>query len=360
MSPTAEKQNPPNRAARIYPNLPPPGKKDAIQIPFWSRISTFVNKNQNLIFFILLSVCLAAGLLWWRHYRMGKMTLDASYKLEKTAGAEDLKSMLDVYGVTPIAPLIRYKLANAYLKENKFEESKKEFNYLLEKFPGHPLAEQAKQLMKQLSINEEWAKGELNKQLAELNQKRNLPILTLQTAKGAIEIELYEDEAPNTTANFISIIRDGAYSPTAVYEINPDLGVCFGRAEPLDYNIPFEQNKLRHKEGVIGMLRDIDSEPATPEQLTQTPSNSSRFYIYTYTKEDKKLDGRYAIFGRVIKGMDKVRQLAKGDAINSAVINFKRQHEYKALTVPAAKKPDAPITPTDSAPISPTGTTEPK
>ena len=355
MSPTTEKQNPSNREARIFPNRPPVRKEDIIAIPFWAKISTFVSTHQNLLFFILLSVCLAAGLLWWRHYRLDKMTQEASYKLEKTTTANELKGMLQVYGVTPIAPLIRYKMANLYLNENKFDEAKKEYEYILEKFPKHPITEQVKQLLNQLQVNEEWAKGELSKQLAEISQKRNLPRLTVKTTKGDFEIELYEDDAPNTVANFISIIQDGVYSPTAVYEVKPDLGVCLGRAELLDYHISFEENQLKHKEGVLGMIRNIEAGSDRPEQLKYLPSDSSRFYIYTNEKENEELDGKYTIFGRVVKGMPIVKMLAKDDAITSIVINFKRLHEYKPATIKTAKKPETPVTPTNSAPISPTG-----
>jgi len=360
MSPTTEKRNPSNREARIYPNSPPPGNDDVIAIPFWAKISTFISTHQNLIFFIILSVCLAIGLLWWRHYRLNIMTQDASYKLEKTNTPEELKGMLTVYGVTPIAPLIRYKLANLYLNENKFDEAKKEYTYILEKFPQHPLTEQAIRLLDQLKVNEEWDKGELNNQLAELNQKRNMPRLTVNTSKGNFEIELYEDDAPNTVANFISIIQDGVYSSTAVYEIKPDLGVCLGRTESLDYNISFEENQLKHKEGVIGMIRNIEADSDSPEQLKNLPSDSSKFYIYTNDKETKELDGKYTIFGRVVKGMSVVRMLAKDDAITSIVINFKRPHEYKPETVQIEKKPQTPVTPTNSEPISPTDNTKPR
>ncbi|MBI5779144.1 MAG: peptidylprolyl isomerase [Planctomycetes bacterium] len=346
MSPTTEKQNPSNREARIYPNKPPPGKEDIIQIPFWAKISTFINTHQNLLFFILLSVCLVAGLLWWRHYRLDKMTQEASYKLEKSDNAEELKGMLQNYGMTPVAPLIRYKLANIYLNENKFDEAKKEYDYILEKFPKHPITEQVTQLLNQLKVNEEWAKGELNKQLAEISQKRNLPRLTIMTAKGDLEIELYEDDAPNTVANFISIIQANVYSPTAVYEIRPDLGVCLGRKEPLDYAISFEENQIKHKEGVLGMIRDTDVSSGKP-----MPSDSYRFYIYTSDKENEELDGKYTIFGRVVKGMPVVRMLTKDDAITSVVINFKRLHEYKADKVNIEKS---------STPITPAGTEPPK
>jgi peptidyl-prolyl cis-trans isomerase B (cyclophilin B) len=355
MSPTTEKQNPSNRQTRIYPNKPPPGKEDVIAIPFWAKITTFISTNQNLIFFILLSVCLAAGLLWWRNYRLNLMTQEASFKLEKTTTADELKGMLQIYGVTPVAPLIRYKLANIYLSESKFDEAKKEYEYILEKFPKHPLTEQVKKLLTQLKVNEEWAKSELGKQLAELNQKRNMPRLTIKTTKGDFEIELYEDDAPNTVANFIAIIQDGVYSPTAVYEVKPDLGVCLGRAEPLGYNISFEENQIKHKEGMIGMIRNVESGSDNPEQLKYLPSESSKFYIYTDEKENEELDGKYTIFGRVVKGMPVVKMLAKDDAITSIVINFKRLHEYKPATIKAVKRPEAPVTPTNSAPISPTG-----
>ena len=106
---------------------------------------------------------------------------------------------------------------------------------------------------------------------------------------------------------------------------------------------------------MLGMIRNIETGSDRPEQLKHLPSDSSRFYIYTDEKENEELDGKYTIFGRVVKGMDNVRQLAKDDAITSIVINFKRLHEYKPETIKTAKKPEAPVTPTNSAPISPTG-----
>ncbi|MDI6787597.1 MAG: peptidylprolyl isomerase [Planctomycetota bacterium] len=319
------------------------------RIPFWIRLSSSVRTYQNIIFFVLLCICLAAGLLWWRSYRIKRMSEEASFRLEKAITTEELKNMLQVYGVTEIAPFIRYKLANLYLDEEKFSEARKEYEFIIQHFSSYPVKEWAVKKLAQLTVNELWAQSEKEKQINELIQKRNLPRLTIKTNKGEFEVELYEDEAPNTVANFISIIQEGVYSPTSVYEIKSDLGVCFVKTPPLNYRILFENNQLKHQEGSIGIIREFDS---SSEGQVDTPSESSKFYIYTSPRGNEELDGKYTIFGKVVKGVDKVRLLVKGDSIESLVINFKRNHEYKPEKI---KIESSTITPTNSTPISPTG-----
>ena len=353
-----------------------PLDEGAPEISFWTKISVFVRTHQNLISFVFLVICLGMGLLWWRHYRTQNLTQKAFYEMEKIKDPEVLKRLVQVYGATPAAPFIRYKLANLYMDADKYEDARKEYESIIEKFPSHPVKEWATRRLEQLKINEAWTQNDLNKQLSELIQKRNLPRLTIKTNKGDFEAELYEDEAPNTVANFISLIQDGVYSPTAVCEINPDLGVCLDEdptsisgvpssGEVISYYIPFETNALKHQEGTIGMFRDIDLKTIEekPDQQKHFPSSGSKFYIYTNSSENEIIDGKYTIFGRVVKGLSTVKQLAKGDTITSIIINFKRPHEYKADKINIEKQPSsAPIiTPTQTTPISPTQeSSEPK
>jgi cyclophilin family peptidyl-prolyl cis-trans isomerase len=332
--------------------------EDAVAIAFWTKMAVFARTHQNLIFFIFLVISLGIGLLLWHNYRAQNMTQKAIYEMERTKDVEALKGLAVTYSSTSAEPFIRYKLANIYMDTDKFEDARKEYLYIIEKFSSHQVKEWATKRLEQLKISETWVQSELNAQLNELIQKRNLPRLTIKTSKGDFEAELYEDEAPNTVADFIGIILDNVYSPTTVTEINPEVGAYFEISPALTYNIPFEANTLKHQEGMIGMNRDIDPKTIeeTPGQVKQTPLSGSKFYIYTNSSGNEIMDGKYTIFGRVTKGIAIVKQLAKGDTINSISINFKRPHEYKAEKV-NIEKPNSTITPTTTAPLkNPQGT----
>lgn len=374
---------PPIKQPEIYQKeISSVGDENTLRISLWTKIVVSVRTHQNLISFILLVICLAVGLLWWQHYRVQTMTLKAFYAMEKTKDPEELKGLIRIYSATPAAPFIRYKLANLYMDADKYEDARKEYIFIIEKFPSHPAKEWASIRLEQLKINETWTQNDLNKQLSELIQKRNLPRLTIKTNKGDFEVELYEDEAPNTVANFINFVRDSVYSPTAVCEINPDLGICLDKSPtPISggsasggissYYIPFEINALKHQEGVLGMFRDIDPKTIEekPEQQKYLPSSGSKFYIYTNSSENETIDGKYTIFGKVVKGISIVKQLVKGDTINSIIINFKRSHEYKTDQINIEKQssptipngtslieevPQGAITPSPIAPSVPT------
>ena len=214
---------------------------------------------------------------------------------------DELKGMLQVYGVTPIAPLIRYKLANLYLNENKFDEAKKEYEYILEKFPKHPLTQQVTQLLNQLKVNEEWAKGELSKQLAELNQKRNMPRLTVKTTKGDFEIELYEDDAPNTVANFTKLAGEGFYNGGKFHRVIP--GFMIQGGDPKGdgtggpgYKFNDEPFQGEYSRGTIAMANAGEN------------TNGSQFFIMV---NDVPLPYSYTIFGKVVEGQEVAYEISK-------------------------------------------------
>lgn len=345
---------------------------------FPARVSEFIRTRQNVIFFILLAAGLVAALLIWRNYRINQMSQKAWYDMSKTQQAETLQGILQVHNITNAAPFLHYQLANAYFDDEKYAEAKKEYEYVIEKYPDSPVREWANRRLNALRVNEQWVASDLANHLNELRKERGLPVLTVKTNKGEFEMELYQDESPNTAANFITLAQQGFYKQTAVYDIKPDLGICFGyrTATPTTSSaIPFEKNSLKHQEGSIGMLRQLDS--AKDESQKYLNSATYRFYISTRSNPD--IDGKYTVFGRVTKGMDIVRQLARGDQIMDIVINWKREMEYKAQTVelqleepvisptwlftppplPIPQSPNLPITPTPSAPDVPLPPTPP-
>ena len=134
---------------------------------------------------------------------------------------------------------------------------------------------------------------------------------TFKTSMGEFTIELFEDKAPKTTANFIKLAEDGFYNGLIFHRVIADFmiqGGCpdgTGRGGP-GYQIDDEFHpELKHdREGILSMAN------AGPN------TGGSQFFI-TLVPTDW-LDGKHAVFGAVSGGMDVVKaigttQTAAGD-----------------------------------------------
>ncbi len=129
------------------------------------------------------------------------------------------------------------------------------------------------------------------------------PIVTIEMENGGKMIaELYPEVAPNTVANFISLIQKGFYNGLTFHRVIPGFmiqGGCpqgTGTGGP-GYEIPGEftgngfQNDLKHDRGVLSMARTMDPDSA-----------GSQFFIMV--DPAPHLDGQYASFGKVTEGME--------------------------------------------------------
>jgi len=126
---------------------------------------------------------------------------------------------------------------------------------------------------------------------------------TLHTNHGAITVELHDDDAPKTVANFLELARDGFYDGVIFHRVIPDFMIQGGDPTGTGSGGPgyqFEDEINEHKI-VRGALAMANAGPDT---------NGSQFFIVT-TPEASWLDGKHTVFGRVTDGMDVV------DAISS-------------------------------------------
>ncbi|MDO4731837.1 MAG: peptidylprolyl isomerase [Clostridia bacterium] len=134
------------------------------------------------------------------------------------------------------------------------------------------------------------------------------PVVEIKTSLGDILVELYPDIAKNTVNNFIYLVEKGFYDTLIFHRVIPGFMIQggdptgTGMAGP-GYCIKGEflangvENNLKHKQGVISMARAMDYNSA-----------GSQFFIMD--EDAPHLDGQYAAFGRVIKGMDVVHKIA--------------------------------------------------
>lgn len=135
----------------------------------------------------------------------------------------------------------------------------------------------------------------------------------LETESGDIEMELFPESAPESVRNFLNLTATGSFDTTAFTRVVPGFviqgGNLYSREGKVTYamgmrarkTIPDEPNKILHNRGIVSMARADEANTAT-----------TNFFILVGTAS--YLDGKFAAFGRVTKGMEVV------DAINKAPV----------------------------------------
>ncbi len=140
------------------------------------------------------------------------------------------------------------------------------------------------------------------------------PIAVIVTNKGEFKFELFQEGAPITVENFISLAESGFYDGLTFHRYEPGFVIQGGDPNGdgtggSDKKIPLEVSaELTHVKGALGMARSQDPNSA-----------SSQFYV---TLEPSHfLDGNYAVFGKVTEGMDVAASLRAGDQMEKVTIN---------------------------------------
>lgn len=141
------------------------------------------------------------------------------------------------------------------------------------------------------------------------------PQVALQTSMGKIVVELYPDKAPKTVENFLNYVNDGFYSGTIFHRVIGTFMVQGGGFTEALYTgdlktksgnapVPIEsQNGLKNDKGWVAMARTADPNSATSQFFINTGDNDNLNY--------PSFDGHgYAVFGKVIEGMDVVSKIA--------------------------------------------------
>jgi cyclophilin family peptidyl-prolyl cis-trans isomerase len=131
-------------------------------------------------------------------------------------------------------------------------------------------------------------------------------IVRLRTTRGTIRVRLWTDDAPRTSANFVTLARRRFYDGLPIHRVVPDF-VSQGGDPRGDgsggpgYALRCEIGMRRYDEGVMGMA------------LAGRDTGGSQFF-FTQAPQPH-LDGRYTAFGEVIEGRDVVNRLIEGDVV---------------------------------------------
>jgi cyclophilin family peptidyl-prolyl cis-trans isomerase len=147
-------------------------------------------------------------------------------------------------------------------------------------------------------------------------------VLVLETAKGTIEIETYPEEAPKTVARIVELAKKNFYNGQRFHRADPNFVVQIGDPVSRDVSridwwgrqgsgkpigVAEITKKRKNGIGAVGMGHTGDARAA-----------DSQFYITRRVAPE--LDGKYTVFGRVIKGMDVVNKIQKGDVLKRAYL----------------------------------------
>jgi peptidyl-prolyl cis-trans isomerase B (cyclophilin B) len=144
---------------------------------------------------------------------------------------------------------------------------------------------------------------------------------TIETNRGTIVAELFENEAPRTVANFEKLANDGFYDGVKFHRVIPDFVVQGGDPYSRDlppgdprvgtggpgYQIPCETdgNPHRHEVGSLSMAH------------AGRDTGGSQFFLVLSEENTRHLNGKHTVFGKVTEGLDIMRELRKDDLMTS-------------------------------------------
>lgn len=139
------------------------------------------------------------------------------------------------------------------------------------------------------------------------------PTVEIKTNKGSIIVELNQDKAPNTVANFVKYANDGFYTGTVFHRVISGFMIQGGG---LDKNLNEKEtrapikneadNGLANNISTIAMARTNDPHSASSQFFINVANNA----FLNHTEKSDRGWG-YTVFGKVVKGMDVVDKIAK-------------------------------------------------
>jgi peptidyl-prolyl cis-trans isomerase B (cyclophilin B) len=138
-------------------------------------------------------------------------------------------------------------------------------------------------------------------------------MILINTSKGDIRIQLDEENAPDTVANFLNYVRSGFYSDTIFHRVIDGFMIQGGgltadmETKPTNSSVKNEAKSAKpNKRGTIAMARTMDPHSATAQFFINVADNA----FLNFSGEQAQSYG-YCVFGEVIEGMDVVDTIAK-------------------------------------------------
>jgi len=182
-------------------------------------------------------------------------------------------------------------------------------------------------------------------QKLEFNCIKSNKVINFKTTKGDFEVKLFGKDYPVTVSNFLENINNGIYVNQKFYKIinyprirfihggiNPDNKLYIEQKQnlnkaspsiPLEIKFKHEINprykyQVKNPNETKNLINTFDSGSIAMVKIGKNKSSSTEFFIVT--SKIPELDGRYSIFGKIIKGVDVLKKINKEDYIKSVQI----------------------------------------
>ncbi|EPE0905921.1 peptidylprolyl isomerase [Escherichia coli] len=157
--------------------------------------------------------------------------------------------------------------------------------------------------------------------------------VTLHTNHGDIVIQLHDDKAPETVANFLNYCRDGFYNGTIFHRVISGFMVQDGgyesgmKQKPAGEPIKNEADSgLKNKRGTVAMARTQQPHSATSQFFINLADND----FLNHTGEGGPQSWGYCVFGEVVEGMDVVDAIA---AVETGSTGIHRDVPLEDITI---------------------------
>ncbi len=148
------------------------------------------------------------------------------------------------------------------------------------------------------------------------------PVVVLDTVKGLIEFETYPEEAPKTVARILELVRKGFYNGLRFHRADPKFVIQIGDPQTRNFT-------LQNRWGTGGSGKPIGVAEITKKRTHgrgavamghagSAKDADSQFYITL--RAAPSLDGKYAVFGKVISGLDVAAKIPKSDVLKRAYV----------------------------------------
>jgi peptidyl-prolyl cis-trans isomerase B (cyclophilin B) len=137
----------------------------------------------------------------------------------------------------------------------------------------------------------------------------------IHTANGLMKVKFFEEDAPNTVANFVKLSKSGFYNGLTFHRVIPDFviqGGCpngTGSGGPgYTINCELDGDNQYHDRGVLSMAH------------AGRNTGGSQFFICHSRQNTSHLDRNHTCFGKVYEGLEVIDLIRAGDKINKIVI----------------------------------------
>ena len=148
---------------------------------------------------------------------------------------------------------------------------------------------------------------------------------TFTTNKGTFVAELFQDDAPGTVENFRKLVEEGYYDGIVFHRVIPEFVVQGG--DPLTKTLPLTDSRVGTGGPGYTIKCETKGNPHTHQAGSLSMAHAgkdtggSQFFIVLNEGNCRHLNGVHTVFGRVVEGLEVVRQLERGDKMEKLELN---------------------------------------